>query len=276
MNLGDASRYCADAGARLCTAKELEMDVAYLTGCDLDRNRVWSATPCDHGRGFTTLAGAHMYSEEIGGTQCSDPASLQGVRCCCDEEPNTCGLNHMNMDSIVKKCGTLPHDCMFLVTLETYATCGSYCKRHNLECLGGWSPVLNDNDTAVSCTPQKKLGCDTPRSTEGDVGRHAICECDVPLSITGVPSSDMFGAHFGSPAEDHGTAINTSTGSASSIIMLASTSLARVGKGGRAHTKLNVGQTVQEGEINEEQLKKKLDVENGESEDSYYYQHSST
>jgi hypothetical protein len=303
MRFADAVRYCADAGARLCTAKELQLDVAKWTGCDMDRQRVWSATECDHGRGFTTLAGAHMYSEALGGHQCGDPASEQGVRCCCDEEENTCGLNDMNMDSVVKKCGTLPHDCMFLVTADLNSTCGTYCKRHNLDCLGAWVPVIND-PFEVTCIPKTRLDCDTTRSNAGDPGRHVICECDVPASVGGVPSSAMYGSHYGRPADcntatsqvdsddspandDNFTGNGTSNGTGgyggyngSSAIALAGTGKARAGKGGRAHSKLNAGQTFQEEET-DEQLEKELnegldgsDVESGETDDDYYYEHS--
>lgn len=292
LRFADAIRYCADAGARLCTAKEIQMDVAKWTGCGMDKQRVWTATPCDHGKGYTSLAGAHEYSHAIGGHHCSDPSSFQGVRCCCDEEPNTCGLNTMNMDSVVQKCGTLPHDCMFLVTIKSHSTCGEYCGRHNLECLGAWEPFMND--TSVTCTPKTRLGCDTSRKAGGNAGRHVICECDVPATVGGVPKK-MYGAHYGRAADcdtgsskDNGTNINNSYGgnesfgnasagnasasNASSVISLSS-----IGKQISRHSQLTIKE-----EETDEQLEKELnegleadDVENGESDDAYYYEHSS-
>merc|ERR1719482_1475823 len=113
----------------------------------MDNKRVWSATACHHGKGYTTTAGANGHSHAIGGHQCSDPSKQYGVRCCCDEEPYTCGLSHVSMDSIIQKCGTLPHDCMFLITIEPNSTCDSYCGRHNLKCLGAWIPAVNDSST---------------------------------------------------------------------------------------------------------------------------------
>lgn len=308
QEFAQAVRYCADAGARLCTAKELQMDVAKGTGCDMDRQRVWSATSCDYGRRFLTLAGAHEYSKSMDGHQCTDPGGKFGVRCCCDEEENRCGLNQMSMDAVVKKCGVLPHACMFLINSGPDTSCGSYCKRHNLECLGSWLPTVND-EFEETCTPSGNLGCNATRTSVGDPGHHIICECDVPASVGGVPSK-LYGAHYGRKADcttdaetastngtqtqsTNGTQIQRINGTngtrgqsingsqvsqnGTSIIALASTGRTRAGKSGRPHANLMAGQTFQEEET-DEQLEQELnegldgsDVGTGESDDDYYY-----
>lgn len=74
----------SQAGARICTSKELSSNVAIDTGCRLNKARVWSATDCDDGEGIVTQAGSSA------GLRSNPPACTPesvenvSVRCCAD------------------------------------------------------------------------------------------------------------------------------------------------------------------------------------------------
>eukprot|EP00613_Pedinella_sp_CCMP2098_P034643 CAMPEP_0171727302 /NCGR_PEP_ID=MMETSP0991-20121206/26228_1 /TAXON_ID=483369 /ORGANISM="non described non described, Strain CCMP2098" /LENGTH=333 /DNA_ID=CAMNT_0012321045 /DNA_START=26 /DNA_END=1027 /DNA_ORIENTATION=- len=85
MNAADAELFCEGRGARLCTLSELEQDEPRKTGCDYDREQVWSTTACDNGSGFMTIEGSTPHQ---GGAVCTDAQDTSTVvaRCCADTE----------------------------------------------------------------------------------------------------------------------------------------------------------------------------------------------
>jgi hypothetical protein len=78
----NAEKFCAAAGARLCTVTELQADEARGTGCNLDAQMVWSSTACAStgSSGSYTLA----YGSSLSGktTTCAPSSNKNYVRCC--------------------------------------------------------------------------------------------------------------------------------------------------------------------------------------------------
>jgi len=84
-----ASKYCKQAGGRLCSVSEIRNGNVDLTGCDVDNTSIW------------TLEESACYSVEagtIGGSKgaeaflpfrCLARSSLANVRCCADDQPYT-------------------------------------------------------------------------------------------------------------------------------------------------------------------------------------------
>jgi len=79
-----ANAFCEAAGARLCSASELEADEARDAGCDYNNQLVWSGTSCSDGNGFEVTYGAVL--SRNAGKQCIDrnDVSTAAVRCCAD------------------------------------------------------------------------------------------------------------------------------------------------------------------------------------------------
>eukprot|EP00958_Prasinococcus_capsulatus_P004897 scaffold451_cov365-Prasinococcus_capsulatus_cf.AAC.28 len=79
----EALSSCAAVGARLCT--EEDAAAAKNTGCSLNKEYVWTQTPCNDGSviGFITVkvAGSNMDSV------CASPEELRPVRCCLEACP---------------------------------------------------------------------------------------------------------------------------------------------------------------------------------------------
>eukprot|EP00039_Didymoeca_costata_P009674 m.128692 g.128692 ORF g.128692 m.128692 type:complete len:2513 (+) comp14564_c0_seq1:55-7593(+) len=76
----EAAHMCVNAGARLCTAHELENSAAASTGCGFDNSLVWSSTTCE-GFGFTMVSGSPRGGEKRCASIESETAA---VRCCAD------------------------------------------------------------------------------------------------------------------------------------------------------------------------------------------------
>ena len=78
---------CTEVGARLCTAVELQNDVARDTGCGLDMEQVWSNEPCiskEYGSNGYWLVGGSKQSNHA--PQCKGRGAFSNVRCCADVE----------------------------------------------------------------------------------------------------------------------------------------------------------------------------------------------
>ena len=81
-----AAKFCNDMGARLCTADQLDANVAEDSGCDYDGERVWSSTICrdDEGHvGHWTLAGSRVYRKHVA-KECTPATTNHVARCCAD------------------------------------------------------------------------------------------------------------------------------------------------------------------------------------------------
>ena len=82
-----ANQKCEIIGARLCTADELQSDVARGSGCSLDARLVWTPTACKRSNG---KAGRLAVRGRFGGnskdtTRCLAAKSRSaGIRCCAD------------------------------------------------------------------------------------------------------------------------------------------------------------------------------------------------
>ena len=79
-----AKALCQAAGARLCSASELEANEARGTGCDYDNELVWSATSCADSNSFEVAYGAKLGGNS--GIECvnHNDMSIAAVRCCAD------------------------------------------------------------------------------------------------------------------------------------------------------------------------------------------------
>ena len=75
----EAVSFCEIAGARLCSATELQANEARSTGCGIDKVLVWSRDACDGGR--TLAMGATNGGLEMA---CSHEEDAHPARCCAD------------------------------------------------------------------------------------------------------------------------------------------------------------------------------------------------
>ena len=76
----EATAFCENVGARLCTRGELQNDEARGTGCSGDRNLVWSSTPCDVEGSYYQTYG----SSRQNGEYCAVHTETTKARCCSD------------------------------------------------------------------------------------------------------------------------------------------------------------------------------------------------
>lgn len=79
-----AKALCEAAGARLCSATELEADEARDTGCDYDTQLVWSGTSCADGISFEVTYGAALIGNMAAQCINRNDVSIAAVRCCAD------------------------------------------------------------------------------------------------------------------------------------------------------------------------------------------------
>lgn len=82
MTQSEANTFCEDFGARLCTADELEGDVAKGTGCKNDLKYVWTSSECEGG--FVKTAGAIKSAMNMPATCVPETDTSATVRCCAD------------------------------------------------------------------------------------------------------------------------------------------------------------------------------------------------
>ena len=71
--------FCESAGARVCTAEELENDETRQTGCGGDNQFVWSSSSCD-GESYWAVIGSSRNADSV----CSEQSNAHMVRCCAD------------------------------------------------------------------------------------------------------------------------------------------------------------------------------------------------
>jgi len=81
----EAFELCTSRGARLCSADELQANVAKPAGCDRDQQRVWSDTACGCGAAYSQ-GGAFSASEAaVNQRVCSSVDQKHAAVCCADE-----------------------------------------------------------------------------------------------------------------------------------------------------------------------------------------------
>lgn len=78
-----AEAFCGYGGGRICTSAELSSAITVGTGCKLDRERVWSSTPCGAGH-YDTQAGDPS-KMSLHPLRCDNKDRLMYVRCCADK-----------------------------------------------------------------------------------------------------------------------------------------------------------------------------------------------
>eukprot|EP00039_Didymoeca_costata_P027218 m.17817 g.17817 ORF g.17817 m.17817 type:complete len:1258 (+) comp6118_c0_seq1:95-3868(+) len=86
-----AQQICTSAGARLCSADELQGDVARGTGCGFDKQLVWTTDECvrdDTTKGHRVVLGRSRSETATSPKEtCLDSTGLAAVRCCADIQP---------------------------------------------------------------------------------------------------------------------------------------------------------------------------------------------
>ena len=88
----DAEEVCASAGARMCTAPEIESGLTRGTGCSLDTRLIWTATPCTAGEEFCAAGktiragrGNEANGDVMPAGRRMPNKLVFGARCCADK-----------------------------------------------------------------------------------------------------------------------------------------------------------------------------------------------
>ena len=81
LNWADALDFCESAGARMCTADELQADEAGGTGCSGDNYMTWSSTSCDSGSYLQERGSSRAGSDD---SACVSGSRSARARCCAD------------------------------------------------------------------------------------------------------------------------------------------------------------------------------------------------
>jgi len=76
-----ASKMCEVIGARLCTKAEAVNKVPEGTGCNQDKDWMWTSTPCGLGLDGTKY---ELVKVSKGAVACRNPNKVKAVRCCAD------------------------------------------------------------------------------------------------------------------------------------------------------------------------------------------------
>ena len=83
----------------------------------------------------------------------------------------------------VKK-GGICDDCLALIKIKSYGTCGKYCKSLGLACVSAYEEVSN------TCTIESTFGCDTKvLNLDHRVTLDALCKCGI--TSTGITNLRM-------------------------------------------------------------------------------------
>eukprot|EP00930_Biecheleria_cincta_P098874 TRINITY_DN9052_c0_g1_i1.p1 TRINITY_DN9052_c0_g1~~TRINITY_DN9052_c0_g1_i1.p1 ORF type:complete len:590 (+),score=67.64 TRINITY_DN9052_c0_g1_i1:63-1832(+) len=88
VTLQEAKSFCVAAGARLCTAAELQSDESAATGCGYDSEMVWSSTSteCDDGQVMVVFGRSDKATSD---PKCVDATEANYyARCCADTTPS--------------------------------------------------------------------------------------------------------------------------------------------------------------------------------------------
>merc|ERR1711997_605522 len=83
----------------------------------------------------------------------------------------------------VKK-GKVCDDCLALIKIKSYGTCGKYCKSLGLACVSAYEEVSN------TCTIESTFGCDAKvLGSDGKVTSDALCKCTADTGSTAKDTS---------------------------------------------------------------------------------------
>jgi hypothetical protein len=89
MQWHEAEDACSAIGARLCRIEEIQGLIAADTGCDLEEERVWSASPCGCGGMLSQASKIELdiINSSSALRMCSSMDDLLAVQCCADGPP---------------------------------------------------------------------------------------------------------------------------------------------------------------------------------------------
>lgn len=86
VTYADAKEICTSAGARICTAPEMENGFTRGTGCSLDTRLVWTSSPCIAGEQFCAAGRTVRIGRGLMPAGRTMPSkSVFAVRCCADK-----------------------------------------------------------------------------------------------------------------------------------------------------------------------------------------------
>merc|ERR1712110_1180591 len=150
----DAVNECEAKNMRVCTKDELLSEICCNTGGNCDNHPVWTSTlEPDNSTTTTTDTTTSTSTDTVAG-------------CKSDTWPD------------VKK-GTICDDCLALIKIKSYGTCGKYCKSLGLACVSAYEEVSN------TCTIESTFGCDTKvLNADGSVTSDALCKCTADTGST--------------------------------------------------------------------------------------------
>jgi hypothetical protein len=163
---------CRAAGARLCTAYELDNGETSGTGCGHDTNFVWSATACTLQDGEAGYYAALGRPDGVNKRRCQKPDDVVsiGVRCCADAAPpplalteKTCkeldlnGPSHPSHLSSPDICSFSYDDCSPIdgkpnpAELMTFTDAEAYCTDNSAR-LCSFSELLANEAAGTGCS----------------------------------------------------------------------------------------------------------------------------
>ena len=155
--VANAASVCTNAGARLCTASEMNTGVSTGTGCNFDLSYVWTSDTCTlrarssrRTTGYVTSKG-----DGTGFTECLTATTNRPVRCCADE-PNSVSSR--------KTCSTLGWSRI------VNGVCGE-----SDNSLGGCNAGKTHSQASTICTAAGARLCSV---VEVDSGATATTGCD--------------------------------------------------------------------------------------------------
>jgi len=127
---------CEEAGGRLCTREELEMNCAAGSGCSANNKMVWSSTSnVDSSPKYYIVQGASIASctETSCATRLADGEELWSVRCCAEVDPGDWIQNEgcsVYSQSLIQTCAVEDLD-----TASDFCTLigGRLCSKEELE-----------------------------------------------------------------------------------------------------------------------------------------------
>jgi len=164
----DAVNECEAKNMRVCTKDELLSEICCNTGGNCDNHPVWTSTlEPDNSTTTTTTTSTDTTSTDTTSTDTTTSTSTDTVAGCkSDTWPD------------VKK-GGICDDCLALIKIKSYGTCGKYCQSLGLACLSAYEEVSN------TCTIESTFGCDAKvLGSDGKVTSDALCKCTADTGST--------------------------------------------------------------------------------------------
>merc|ERR1712110_375469 len=192
----DAVNECEAKNMRVCTKDELLSEICCNTGGNCDNHPVWTSTlEPDNSTTTTTATSTDTTSTNTTSTDTTTSTSTDTVAGCkSDTWPD------------VKK-GKICDDCLALIKIKSYGTCGKYCKSLGLTCVSAYEEVSN------TCTIESTFGCDTKvLGSDGKVTSDALCKCTADTGSTAsTNTTTTMGGHSTTTAAKGSTMDTTAT-----------------------------------------------------------------